>query len=427
VARSYHQTLEYLYAQLPVYHHIGSAAYKKDLTNTIALCQSLGNPHKKFKSIHVAGTNGKGSSSHMLAAILQTAGYTTGLYTSPHLKDFGERIKVNGKEVRKDFVVEFVDSMQPQIEKIQPSFFELTVAMAFEYFAVEQVDIAVIEVGLGGRLDSTNIIDPEISLITNIGFDHMDILGDTLSAIAKEKAGIIKPGRPVVISERQPEIENIFIEKAREYQSPIYFAQDCINTGKLESNDFLVAPMEFPSFEISPDLKGQYQEKNIKGVIQTALLLNKFGYTVSPSSIINGVNNTVKLTGLKGRWQTIHNHPPVICDTAHNVEGLREIINQIANTPHKNLRWVFGMVKDKSPDKVLAILPTDAQYYFCQAKIPRAMNARDLFDKALENGLKGKVVPDVNEALRSAMADSGPEDLILVGGSTFVVGEVDGL
>jgi len=423
---NYQDTLQFLYSQLPVYHHIGPAAYKNDLSNTLELCALLGNPQHKFKSVHVTGTNGKGSSSHMLAAILQSAGYKTGLYTSPHLKDFAERIKINGIEIKKDFVVDFVNRMKPAMEKIKPSFFELTVAMAFQYFAMEKVDIAIVEVGLGGRLDSTNIIDPEVSLITNIGLDHTDILGDTLQKIASEKAGIIKRRKPAVISERQLDVEKIFLDKATEMNSDLYWASDMIS---LERNDS--AKMQVQSNEISiaiePDLKGLYQEKNIAGVVQTALVMRKLGYQVPDAAIVNGINNTVKLTGLKGRWQKISNAPVVICDTAHNAEGILEIIKQVRFTPHKKLRWVFGMVKDKSPEKVLSILPTDAQYYFCQANIPRALNAIKLLNMAKEKGLSGVAVQDVNDALSLANQESSADDLIMVGGSTFVVAEVDGL
>jgi dihydrofolate synthase / folylpolyglutamate synthase len=425
---AYNETIQLLYSQLPVYHHIGPAAYKKDLTNTLELCALLDNPQRKFKSIHVAGTNGKGSSSHMLAAILQTAGYKTGLYTSPHLKDFSERIKINGTEIKKDFVVAFAAKMQSAMEKIRPSFFELTVAMAFEYFAQEKVDIAVIEVGLGGRLDSTNIIDPEVSLITNIGFDHMDILGDTLPEIASEKAGIIKPGRPVIISERQPEVENVFIAKAKESASPICFASDLVTAKKFDNGNVIVQwQLGKDSLTLSPALKGLYQLKNIKGVVQAVLILKTLGYTISDESVVVGINNTTDLTGLKGRWQKINDRPLTICDTAHNAEGLSEIVKQIKITPYKNLKWVLGMVSDKPHEKILSFLPTDAQYYFCQAKIPRAMDAEKLSHLAARFGLKGKVVRDVNEALNTARKESSEDDLIMVGGSTFVVGEVEAI
>jgi dihydrofolate synthase/folylpolyglutamate synthase len=422
---NYTQAIEYLYAQLPVYHHIGPGAYKKDLANTLALCAHLDNPQHKFKSIHVTGTNGKGSSSHMLAAILQSAGYKTGLYTSPHLKDFTERIKINGADIPKERVAEFVNRMIQPMKDIQPSFFELTVAMAFEYFALEKVDMVVVEVGLGGRLDSTNIINPEISLITNIGYDHMDILGDTLIEIAREKAGIIKPKKPVVISERQTEVETVFMEKAAQSDSPIYFASDQIEL-KPGGNSIQVVTAN-STFSINPELTGAYQSKNLRGVIQTAFVLEELGYKITQADIVKGINDTVKLTGLKGRWQKLRDKPLVICDTGHNAEGISELIKQIKGTPHQKLRWVFGIVKDKSPDKVLRILPTDAEYYFCQAKIPRAMQANELYAQAIKHTLRGQVIPDVKEAVNTAIRDSAPDDLIMIGGSTFVVAEVEGI
>ena len=423
---AYQQTINFLYNQLAVYHHIGPAAYKADLTNTLKLCALLDNPQNKFKSIHITGTNGKGSSAHMLAAVLQAAGYKTGLYTSPHLKDFCERIKINGVEVQKDFVVAFVKRMKGAIKSIKPSFFELTVAMAFEYFTTVNIDVAVIEVGLGGRLDSTNIIDPEVSLITNIGYDHMDILGDTLSQIAYEKAGIIKSNRPVVISEHQSEVAKVFIDKAAETESPIYFASELIIPKRNENGTFQLQTSGL-NLLVEPELKGMYQEKNIRGVLQTCRVLRQLGYSITQEAIVDGINNTVQLTGLKGRWQKIGNNPTVICDTAHNVEGLLEIIKQIKATPHQKLRWVFGMVKDKPPERILDILPTGAHYYFCQAKIPRAMNANELYTQAKAKGLIGKPVADVNEALQMAKQESSPQDLIMVGGSTFVVAEIEGL
>lgn len=423
---AYKAALDFLYTQLPVYHLIGAKAYKKDLTNTIALCQILHNPQKKFKTIHVAGTNGKGSSSHMLAAILQSAGYRTGLYTSPHLKDFSERIKINGAGIDPKFVVEFVNRMKPAMADIQPSFFELTVAMAFEYFALNQVDLAVIEVGLGGRLDSTNIIQPEISLITNIGFDHMDILGNTLPEIASEKAGIIKQNTPVIISEHQPEIEDVFRKKAHALNSTIVFAAHEVVCHSLANGELSIQSNAFNGL-LNPELKGRYQIKNVRGVIATASKMIELGWSIKPIDIENGVNKTVSLTGLKGRWQILQHNPLVVCDTGHNAEGILELIEQIALTPHAELHWVFGMVKDKSPEKVLSILPKQAHYYFCQAKIERALDASVLLNLATEKGLAGVAVADVNEALSMALRASKPQDLIMVGGSTFVVAEIDGL
>jgi dihydrofolate synthase / folylpolyglutamate synthase len=415
-----------LYSQLPVYQNIGPKAYKADLTNTRALCKHVNNPQHKFKSIHVAGTNGKGSSSHMLAAILQSAGYRTGLFTSPHLKDFSERIRVNGELIAHNFVTGFVTEMESFINEIQPSFFELSVAMAFQYFANEGVDIAVIEVGLGGRLDSTNIIQPEVTLITNIGYDHMEILGDTLPQIAFEKAGIIKPHTPVVISERQPEVANVFIEQALNKKASVQFASDSI---KCEWVNQQVLTVHTSTFNITthPQLLGRYQAKNVAGVIAVALKMNELGWKIDNNDIIIGINKTVSLTGLKGRWQIIRKKPMVVCDTGHNAEGILELIAQIKTIPYKTLRWVFGMVKDKSPDSVLSILPNEAQYYFCQAKIERALDANQLLEMAQQYSLKGIAVPNVNEAIENALANSDPDDLIMVGGSTFVVGEVNNL
>lgn len=422
----YSTALNFLYSQLPVYHHIGAKAYKKDLTNTIALCSDLGNPQSKFKTIHVAGTNGKGSSSHMLAAILQSAGYKTGLYTSPHLKDFSERIKINGEEIDHQFVTDFVNRMKPAMAEIQPSFFELTVAMAFEYFAEHKVDIAVIEVGLGGRLDSTNIIQPEISLITNIGYDHMDILGDTLAEIAFEKAGIIKSNTPVIISERQPEIAAVFNNQAKEKVSSIQYASDEIICNRTTDGEIIVESTAFQG-RLNPELKGSYQTKNIRGVIAVTSKMIESGWKITKANIVNGINNTVTLTGLKGRWQILQQNPLVVCDTGHNAEGILELIEQINQTTHATLHWVFGMLKDKNPEKVLSILPKHARYYFCQAKIERALNATELMNLATEKGLTGVAIPNVNAAMAMALRASKPEDMIMVGGSTFVVAEVDGL
>ena len=422
---SYREAIEFLYARLPVFQHIGPSAYKKDLTNTIRLCQHLGNPQNNFKSIHVAGTNGKGSSAHMLASVLQSGGYKTGLYTSPHLKEFTERVKVNGEEMDKDFVVGFVNRMLTPMEEIEPSFFELTVAMAFEYFSQEKVDFAVVEAGLGGRLDSTNIITPEVALITNIGFDHMDILGDTLEKIAWEKAGIMKKAVPVVVSERQQEIEKVFKERAAELNSELHFATDEVNV-EIRENEFLIKAQE-SSFRLTPDLKASYQRKNIAGVLQVCRILQSKGYELAHDSIVDGINTAAAATGLKGRWQKLRDQPLMYCDTGHNAEGISEVIHQINLVPHRNLKWVLGVVKDKMPDKVLSILPKNAFYYFCQAKIQRAMSAEELYRKATEFGLQGQVVEDVNKAIQISIRESSPNDLIVVGGSTFVVAEIEGL
>jgi dihydrofolate synthase / folylpolyglutamate synthase len=431
VFKTYEETLHYLYTSLPVFQRDGSSAYKPDLTNTRKLCAYLGNPQTKFKSIHVAGTNGKGSSSHMLASILQSAGYKTGLYTSPHLKDFAERIKVDGKEVSKEFILDFVNRMYAAIESIKPSFFEITVAMAFEYYAHHQVDVAVVEVGLGGRLDSTNIIQPVVSLITNIGWDHMDLLGDTLQKIAGEKAGIIKPSVPVVVSERQPEIENVFVEKAKEVGTTISFAQDTIHVEQHATSNpvsFRVLKDKAVLFDdIILPLQGLYQQKNLAGVLKVVDVLNESGFTIHASNIEAGLINVVTNTNLKGRWQKLGDDPTIICDTGHNVDGIKVVVRQIEMQKYKTLHIILGMVKDKDIRTVLLLLPKKAVYYFCQASIPRALDAEVLKEKANEFNLRGTVIPDVNEAIRIAKGKADKDDFIFIGGSTFVVAEIENL
>ncbi len=410
-----------------MFQRVGAAAYKADLSNTIALCEALGNPQAKFRSIHIAGTNGKGSTSHMLASVLQSAGYKTGLYTSPHLKDFTERIRINGVPVASTFVVEFVNRIQPHIERIKPSFFEITVAMAFEYFAQQEVDVAVIETGLGGRLDSTNVIHPVLSVITNIGFDHKDILGDTLEKIASEKAGIIKPEVPVVVSERQPEIEYIFREKANLQQSPLTFASD-VYTCSYHENCWQVKQYDQVIINALPiPLKGNYQARNIAGVFQSVDVLRQCGFVLPKDQVIEGLTGVVQQTGLKGRWQQIGEKPLIICDTGHNADGIRELVRQIRQQPYQKLFMVIGTVKDKEPDEVLRPLPTEAYYYFCEASIPRAMNADVLKQAAQRFGLNGEVERDVNAAIAKAKQAAGAEDFIFIGGSTFVVAEIAGL
>jgi dihydrofolate synthase / folylpolyglutamate synthase len=423
----YQQTLDYLYANLPIFQRVGAVAYKKDLANTIQLCEHLGNPQLKFKTVHVAGTNGKGSTSHMLASILQSAGYKTGLYTSPHLKNFTERIKINGQEINKTFVVDFVNRIKPSIERIEPSFFEITVAMAFDYFAHEQMDVAIIEVGLGGRLDSTNIVTPVVSVITNISFDHQDLLGDTLEQIAWEKAGIIKPGVPIVISERQPAIEHVFIRKSAEGKSPINFAQDDFKVApsgnKLDINyrkEQFISDLDLP-------LKGIYQAKNLAGVLKTWEVLTSCGFQISKDDLIEGLEKSVHQTGLKGRWQQLGSNPLVVCDTGHNGAGVKEVVTQIGLQKFDKLHMVWGVVKDKDVDDILSLLPATARYYFCQATIPRAMDAHLLKEKAARFGLMGEVIPDVNEAINRARQAAGPRDFIFIGGSTFVVAEINSL
>ena len=409
-----------------MYQRVGAAAYKADLSNTILLCEALGNPQNKFKSVHVAGTNGKGSSSHMLAAILQTAGYKTGLYTSPHLKEFTERIRINGKEIDKNFVVDFVKRIKSSIENIKPSFFEITVAMAFDYFAKQKVDFAVIEVGLGGRLDSTNVITPLLSLITNINWDHQDLLGDTLQKIAFEKAGIIKQTVPVVVSERNQEVDEIFRTKSNEEQSQLYFASDL---WKIDSISEGVYQVQDPSktVELTLDLMGVYQRKNLGGVLQVVELLNGKGFNISQEAIRLALENVTTITGLKGRWQKLSHQPLVICDTGHNEAGIREVVAQIQAQKFEKLFIVLGCVKDKDLSSVLSLLPVDAYYFFCQAKIPRALDAIELSNRAAVFGLKGEVISDVNEAIGTARKKATPNDFIFVGGSTFVVAEIENL
>lgn len=424
----YQQALTFLYTSLPMYQRIGAVAYKPDLGNTLALCKAIGDPQLKFKSVHVAGTNGKGSSSHMLASILQKAGYKTGLYTSPHLKSFTERIKINGEEIGEAFIIDFVERIKATAEAVQPSFFEITVAMAFYYFAQEKVDIAVVEVGLGGRLDSTNVITPRVSLITNISYDHKDILGNTLAEIAGEKAGIIKYNIPVVISQRQEEIENVFLDKATKENATLIFGSNQYEAIEKQSGIYdIVSNGKVILPDLVCGLKGSYQRKNIPGVLAVIDLLKSHDLNITVDAIVSGINEVVEITGLKGRWQQLGEHPLVICDIAHNEDGVREVLRNINMVPHENLHIVFGMVKDKDISQVLALLPKDAHYYFCQAPIPRAMEADVLAQKAKAAGLEGAIIPDVNEAIQSAKNNAVKDDLIFIGGSAFVVGDIKNL
>jgi dihydrofolate synthase/folylpolyglutamate synthase len=363
----------------------------------------------------------------MLASVLQSSGYKTGLYTSPHLKDFTERIKINGQHVDQDFIIEFVNRIKPLIEEISPSFFEITVAMAFEYYAQQQIDVAVIEVGLGGRLDSTNVITPVVSVITNIGFDHKDILGNTLREIASEKAGIIKSNVPVVISERQPEIETVFIEKAKKNNATLTFANDEYRIQHNQNSLEVIKNDELYLSDLDLPLKGNYQAKNIKGVLKAVDVLRENGLKISKEDLIAGLEQTVTQTGLKGRWQKLGNSPLIICDTGHNSDGIGELVKQIGQQKYSKLFFLLGMVKDKEPDEVLKLLPADAYYYFCQAKIPRAMEAELLMKKAEKFGLKGEVEPEVNHALEKAKKRADKDDFIFIGGSTFVVAEINDL
>jgi dihydrofolate synthase/folylpolyglutamate synthase len=426
---TYQETLDYLYATLPMFSRIGDAAFKKDLTNTLQLCEALGDPHKKFKSIHVAGTNGKGSVSHMLAAVLQTSGYKTGLYTSPHLKDFRERVKVNGEMCDENFVVAFVEKVKPLIEKIQPSFFEITVAMAFTYFAEQNIDVAVVEVGLGGRLDSTNVILPELCVITNIGWDHMDMLGDSLEKIAFEKAGIIKENVPVVIGETLPETKPVFEKISREKKAPIVFANDrrYVTDWSYDHHHLNVTVAEKKTDEYktySLDLPGIYQRKNLITVIEAIHCLTARGFSISNEQIHKTLSQVKKLTGLHGRWEVIHQKPTVVLDVAHNEDGMKQLAEQIELSTYNDLHIIIGMVKDKDIEKILEQLPKFAIYYFTKAQIPRALPPTELALKAARLELKGNIFNDVNAALKEALQHANEEDLILVCGSVFLVGEV---
>jgi dihydrofolate synthase/folylpolyglutamate synthase len=433
----YAQTLHYLYDQLPMFTRIGSSAYKEDLTNTIELCARLNNPQDKFKSIHIGGTNGKGSTSHMLAAILQIAGYKTGLYTSPHLRDFRERVRINGEMISKHQVIDFVADHQTDFEEIQPSFFEMTVGLAFDIFAKEKVDIAVVEVGLGGRLDSTNIITPLLSIITNIGWDHMNILGDTLQLIAAEKAGIIKQGVPVIIGEHQPDIASIFLRKAAQEEADIDFASDDWSVEfKVESEKLKVKSLDLldltvhkknfqPStFNLQLDLTGSYQLKNIKTVLSAVEELRSQGFVITDDHIKTALRQVKTLTGLHGRWEVLSRNPLTICDTGHNPEGIQEVLKNISSVNYDHLHFVIGMVNDKDISKVLSMLPTDATYYFCKPDIPRGLEAEALQQKAESAGLHGNTYPSVKAAFDAAQKAAQANDLVFAGGSTFVVAEV---
>ncbi|AVM49845.1 folylpolyglutamate synthase/dihydrofolate synthase family protein [Capnocytophaga sp. oral taxon 878] len=402
---NYQETVAWMFAQLPMFQTQGRSALNNKLDKTIAFAQHLGNPEQKIRTVHIAGTNGKGSSSSMIASVLQEAGYKVGLYTSPHLKDFRERIKINGEQIPQSYVVNFIAHNQSFLQAHQLSFFEMTVGMAFSYFFDEKVDIAVIEVGLGGRFDSTNIIIPEVSLITNISKDHTDILGDTLAKIAFEKAGIIKHQVPVVISEYNPETAPVFTQRAKEEQAPIIFA-NTIET------------------DLTTDLQGIYQKKNIKGVIAVLELLIHKGWDISPENITNGLQHVVRNTHLEGRWQTLSTQPTVVCDTGHNVGGLTYVMQQLAKQNYTHLHIVVGFVKEKDVNGVLELFPKEATYYFCSPHIARGLSVDTLKEIATAKGLKGEAYPSVQQALQAAKAQALPTDFIFVGGSTFVVAEV---
>jgi len=427
---NYQETIDYLFARLPMFSRIGAAAFKKDLFNIQKLCDFLANPYKRFKSIHIAGTNGKGSVSHMLAAILQTAGYKTGLYTSPHLKDFRERIKIDGEMVSKEFIVDFTERIKPVSEKIEPSFFEITVAMAFEYFVAQEIDIAIIETGLGGRFDSTNIITPELSVITNIGWDHMNILGDSLEKIAFEKAGIIKQNIPIIVGEVLPQTDKVFEQAAREKKASLSIASDKrqLVNWQWKKHELIaeVAQQHRTDHQVYHlDLPGIYQTKNLITVLEACSHLQQMGWNIEEQDIRTGLQHTKKLTGLHGRWEIIHVHPLIVLDVAHNVDGIKMLMEQVEVTDHDHLHIILGVVKDKELEKILALFPRLADYYFTQADIPRALNSHLLKEMATNAGLKGEIYPDVNEAIKTALSKATRHDMILICGSVFLVGEVN--
>lgn len=406
---TYTETLEWMFAQLPMYQKIGGAAYKKDLQATLKLMDYLNHPENGFKSIHIAGTNGKGSVSHMLASVFQEAGYKTGLYTSPHLKDFRERIKINGKMISEDAVTNFINSHASFLHANQLSFFEMTVGMAFEYFRNEKVDIAIIETGMGGRLDSTNVIKPEVSVITNIGLDHTQFLGNSRSEIAAEKAGIIKYKKPVVIGEKNEETLPVFIKIAQEKEATLIIAED---------------DESFQKEEVILDLKGDYQQKNLKTVLSAIKVLQDSNWKLNQTDILTGLANVVKNTGLSGRWQELQNNPKVVCDTGHNKEGILWVVNQLKKEKYRKLHIVLGVVSDKDLNQILPLFPKDAIYYFCKPDIPRGMPAELLEKSARSFLLEGKSYESVQVAYQTALKQADAEDLIFVGGSTFVVAEV---
>lgn len=422
---TYKETLDWMFAQLPMFQREGQAAYKANLDNTLKLDAHFNHPHRQFKTIHIAGTNGKGSVSHMLASILQEAGYKTGLYTSPHLKDFRERIKINGEVIPEHYVIDFIGQSKELFSEIRPSFFEMTVAMAFKYFADMQVDIAVVEVGLGGRLDSTNIITPLVSVITNISFDHMALLGNTLEAIAGEKAGVIKPGIPTIIGTKDPEYDFVFRKKAQECNAPLTFASEEWNISQNPDNTYNIENRQGMAYHhLEAELKGSYQRKNIPPVIEAALALQGCGLAIYEQDIRNGIAKVIQNTGLHGRWEKLSDAPYTICDTGHNIDGLTEVTAQLRACKYRRLHFVIGMVNDKDIDGVLSILPRDAIYYFCKASIPRAMDEQILAEKASSHHLSGSVHPTVAAAYEAARQNAASDDMIYIGGSTFVVAEV---
>ena len=428
---TYQQTINYLYTQLPMFSRIGSAAYKANLHNTITLCQSLGNPQQLFKSIHIAGTNGKGSTAHMLAAILQEAGYKTGLYTSPHIKDFRERIRVNGQMVPEQFIVDFVVKTTTITEQIKPSFFELTVAMAFDYFAAQKVDYAIIETGLGGLLDSTNVITPILSVITNIGYDHQNILGNTLQEIATQKAGIIKQNIPVVIGETLPETKQIFINTALQKNAEIFFAEDMhvVENMQIENNESIYTVSEIMTCKrkiYTLGLTGLYQSKNICTVLQSVAQLKIIGLNITENALQRGLQQVKQITALRGRWDVLQQHPTIIADVAHNKDGIAQVLRQLSSTyADTQIHFIIGFVNDKDVESVVQLFPKNATYYFTNAHIPRAMPAIELAKKAASQNLKGNIFVDVNMAIKQAKLNALKNDVIMICGSFFIISEID--
>ena len=421
---SYIQTIDYLYNNLPVFQKVGSIAYKEGLENTHAIASRLKCPHQKYKTIHVAGTNGKGSTSHLIAAILQRAGYKVGLYTSPHLIDFRERIKINGEMIPEDCVVSFVDGHIDFFNRIHPSFFEVTTAMAFDYFAKENVDVAVVEVGLGGRLDCTNIVSPDLSIITNISFDHTALLGNTLSAIAQEKAGIIKPHTPVVIGETTPETKSVFLRKAESENAPVVFADEenpILHAELLPSGRWKFVTPDYP--DLTGELGGLVQQKNAATVLCAIKVLREKGYKIPAPAVYEGFAKVIEITGLQGRWQCIGTNPKIILDTGHNEAGMEFVVNHLEKEKQGQLHIVIGIVEDKDINAILKILPHDAIYYFTKASVPRAANEKVLEEKARYFDLEGNSYPTVEKAVNAAKKAANTDDLIFIGGSTFVVAD----
>lgn len=427
---NYSQTIEYLYTQLPMFTRQGEQAYKKDLHNTLALCAALDNPQTQFKSVHIAGTNGKGSTSHALAAILQQAGYKTGLYTSPHIKDFGERIRINGQMIDRQFVIDFVQKTRELITQIQPSFFELTVAMAFDYFAQNKVDIAIIETGLGGLLDSTNVINPVLSVITNIGMDHVNILGNSLEEIATQKAGIIKKNTPVVIGEYLPQTRPVFEAAAQQQQAPITFATEQYEVTSIQPGPLLHCNVKSlhsskqSSYQL--DITGRYQTKNLLTILTAKDILQQQGFAITEEQTHAALKNIKGLTGLHGRWDILQQHPTIITDVAHNVDGISQVLHQLRTQyAHAHLHFVLGFVKDKDISGVLRLFPANANYYFTNATIPRALPAAELQQLAAAHGLQGNAFPHINAAVQAAKAAASPHDVIMICGSFFIIAELD--